>query len=198
MRLWALTVAAVFAISGAAFAEGEEHGHSVPEYIFHHVTDDFAYEFEIPLNEGANPRVEFPRWRFAMPWGAKACQPATPEVRGDITEFFNGCLDMTLSKNAVMMFLASILLMLAVLSLSHKDRSKTLIPHGTGANLIEALVLFVRDELAVKNIGKDEADRYTPYLLSVFFFILSMNLLGLFPWMASATGNIAVTVSLAL
>src|SRR4051794_25747084 len=35
---------------------GHEGGHSVPEYIFHHVTDDFAYEFEVPLNEGANPR----------------------------------------------------------------------------------------------------------------------------------------------
>ena len=55
------------------------------------------------------------------------------------------------------------------------------------------LVLFVRDELAIKNIGKEEGPRYVPYLLTAFFFILFMNLLGLFPWMATATGNIAVT-----
>jgi F-type H+-transporting ATPase subunit a len=59
-------------------------------------------------------------------------------------------------------------------------------------------VLFVRDELAIKNIGKEEGPRYTPYLLTAFFFILFMNLLGLFPWMATATGNIAVTCGLAL
>ena len=56
------------------------------------------------------------------------------------------------------------------------------------------LVLFVRDEIAIKNIGKEEGPRYMPYLLTAFFFILFMNLLGLFPWMATATGNLGVTL----
>lgn len=184
-------------------AEGEHgggaaEGHSVPEYIFHHVTDDFAYEFEVPLNEGHNPRIEFPRWRIAMPWGARACVPANEHVRGDVMEFANGCLDLTLSKFTVIMFLAAFILIVLVMAMSHRNQQKGLVPHGTSANIMEALVLFVRDELAVKNIGKEEASRYTPFLISVFFFILTMNLLGLLPWMATATGNIAVTVALAL
>jgi F-type H+-transporting ATPase subunit a len=65
------------------------------------------------------------------------------------------------------------------------------------SNALEMLVLFVRDEFAVKNIGPEEGPRYTPYLLTVFFFILILNLLGLVPWMATATANIGVTVALA-
>jgi F-type H+-transporting ATPase subunit a len=80
---------------------------------------------------------------------------------------------------------------------SNRDKAR-LVPRGVGANMFEMLVLFVRDELAIKNIGKEEGPRYTPYLLTAFFFILFMNLLGLFPWMATATGNIGVTVALAL
>ncbi|MET0401672.1 MAG: F0F1 ATP synthase subunit A, partial [Cystobacter sp.] len=72
------------------------------------------------------------------------------------------------------------------------------VPRGVGANMFEMLIVFVRDELAIKNIGKEEGPRYVPYLLTAFFFILFMNLLGLFPWMATATGNIAVTLALAL
>ena len=80
---------------------------------------------------------------------------------------------------------------------SNRNKNK-LVPNGASQNLFEMLVLFVRDELAIKNIGKEDGPRYVPYLLTAFFFILFMNLLGLFPWMASATGNIAVTAGLAI
>jgi F-type H+-transporting ATPase subunit a len=65
-------------------------------------------------------------------------------------------------------------------------------------NFLELLVQFVRDEIAVKNIGKEDADRFVPYLCTAFFFILFVNLFGLIPWAATATGNIAVTAALAL
>ena len=65
------------------------------------------------------------------------------------------------------------------------------------ANAIEALVLYFRDEVVRKNIGEG-ADKYTSYILTLFFFILTMNLLGLVPWGASATGNISVTAVLAI
>ena len=72
------------------------------------------------------------------------------------------------------------------------------VPSRDERHLFEMLVLFVRDELAIKNIGKEEGPRYVPYLLTAFFFILFMNLLGLFPWMATATGNLAITCGLAI
>lgn len=69
-------------------------------------------------------------------------------------------------------------------------------PRGFGA-AIEALVLFVRNDVAIANIGHGGA-KFAPYILTLFFFILYCNLLGLLPWGAAATGNLAVTGALAL
>jgi len=69
-------------------------------------------------------------------------------------------------------------------------------PSGFGG-AIEAIVLFVRDDVALGNIGHG-GEKFVPYILTLFFFILYCNLLGLFPWGATPTGNLAVTGSLAL
>jgi F-type H+-transporting ATPase subunit a len=97
----------------------------------------------------------------------------------------------------MMMWIAAALLLVVLFAITPRDRRK-LVPHGTWANLFEMVVLYVRDELAIKNIGKEEGPRYTPYLLSAFFFILFMNLLGLIPWMATATSNLAITCGMAI
>jgi F-type H+-transporting ATPase subunit a len=62
---------------------------------------------------------------------------------------------------------------------------------------MEALALYIRQEVVLPNVGP-HGEGYAPYLLTLFFFILAMNLLGLLPWGATATGNIAVTAALAL
>ncbi len=95
-----------------------------------------------------------------------------------------------------MMFIGATLLILTFLLGAHRSKTQ-LVPRGRMANFLEMLVLFVRDEIAIKNIGPEEGPRYTPYLLTAFFFILTLNLLGLVPWMATATGNLAVTGALA-
>jgi F-type H+-transporting ATPase subunit a len=77
--------------------------------------------------------------------------------------------------------------------------------HGKGAerapkglaNVIEAFVIYLRDEVALRNIGKG-GERYVPFVLTLFFFILYMNVLGLVPFGASATGNVGVTAALAI
>jgi F-type H+-transporting ATPase subunit a len=69
------------------------------------------------------------------------------------------------------------------------------VPHGLGA-VLETLVLYVRDEIAEKNIGHD-GRKYVPLLLSFFFFILVAALLGLTPFSSTATGNLSVTLGLA-
>jgi F-type H+-transporting ATPase subunit a len=69
------------------------------------------------------------------------------------------------------------------------------VPHGLGA-AVETLVLYVRDEIAEKNIGHD-GRKYVPLLLSFFFFILVAALLGLVPLTSTATGNLSVTMGLA-
>jgi len=69
-------------------------------------------------------------------------------------------------------------------------------PVGFGG-AVEAIVLFVRNDVAIANIGHG-GEKFAPYILTLFFFILYCNLLGLLPWGATPTGNLAVTGTLAL
>lgn len=191
-----LALAALFWAPLAFASAGHEGEESVPNFIFHHVSDGLEYELELPgpLYTGHNPKIDlaqtFAFLRFELKPGA--C-PGEIQEGGNLLQ---GCLDLRPTKHTLMMWLAGALLIAALLFGSHRDR-RQLVPKGVAANMLEMLVLFVRDELAIKNIGKEQGPRYVPYLLSIFFFILFMNLLGLFPWMATATGNLAVTVSLA-
>ena len=70
-------------------------------------------------------------------------------------------------------------------------------PRGRWWNMIEAMVMFIRDQVARPAIGRHDADRFLPFLWTVFFFILFLNLIGLVPWCGSATGAISVTAALA-
>ena len=88
------------------------------------------------------------------------------------------------------------------LSLSRSYR-KTGISHPKGIqSFLEPIILFVRDDIAISNIGKHKYEKFMPYLLTVFFFILINNLMGLVPFPppfgANVTGNIAVTFVLAV
>ena len=102
-------------------------------------------------------------------------------------------LDLSVTKHTLWMWIAAVLVVL-VFALF---RPRSITPRGFGV-VLETLVLFVRDEIAKPTIGDKEYKRYTPYLLSAFFFILVANLLGLMPYTATATSNIAVTAGLAL
>ena len=104
-------------------------------------------------------------------------------------------IDFSITKHVVFLWLAALLLMVGLTIIARKN-SKNKIPKGFG-NLIEIFILFIRDEIVVPNMGKGGL-RYLPYLLTNFFFILVMNLLGLIPYGASATGNVNVTAALAL
>jgi len=104
-------------------------------------------------------------------------------------------LDISITKNVVGMLLTSLLMFLGFISLA-KGYNKRSIPKGIG-RVLEPLVLYVRDDIARPNIGP-KYEKYIPYLLTVFFYIWILNLLGLTPLGFNVTGNIAVTVGLAL
>jgi F-type H+-transporting ATPase subunit a len=196
-RVLAMAGLLSFGVAAVARAAGGGGGHGEGEtevgpFIIHHVSDDSAYEFEIPLNRGHNPTIHFPELR--IPFQAGACSGT---YANDWDALFSGCFILPVTKQVAMMWLAGLLLIAVFLTASHRDKSK-LVPHGALANMLEMLVVFVRDELAIKNIGKEHGPRYVPYLLTAFFFILFMNLLGLFPWMATATANLSITAGLAL
>ena len=104
-----------------------------------------------------------------------------------------GPYDLPITRHVVMMWVAGLIVLLLCWTVTRRRR---MVP-GRVQSLVEIIVVFVRDELGRKNIGP-HGDRYVPYLLTTFVFILACNLLGLVPWGATATSNISVTGGLAL
>jgi F-type H+-transporting ATPase subunit a len=144
------------------------------ELIMHHLTD--AREIELPFFLGI---LELPQGWFVN--------------LGPL-----GVVDFAPTKHVVFMLFAAVLCLLIFIPLARAARRREpgTAPTGFGGGM-EAMVLYFRDEIVRKNIGHD-SDGYVPYILTLFFFILIMNLSGLVPWGASATGNISVTLALAL
>ncbi len=102
-------------------------------------------------------------------------------------------VDMSITNHVLMMFIVSALLILAFW---WSFRKKKLVYSGLG-NALESIVEYIWKDAILSNLGKD-GRAYAPYLLTAFFFILICNLIGLVPFGATATGNIATTAGLAL
>jgi F-type H+-transporting ATPase subunit a len=110
-------------------------------------------------------------------------------------------LDFSITKAVFGMFVAAVILLWLMIAMARSYR-KSGISAPTGLQgFFEPIILFVRDDIAIPNIGEHKYEKYMPYLLTVFFFILVNNLLGLvpvFPFGANVTGNVNVTFVLAL
>ena len=107
-------------------------------------------------------------------------------------------IDLSPTKHVVYLMVAGLLCAITMIWVARKTHGKRAerAPKGL-ANVIEAFVIYLRDEVAMRNIGKG-GERYVPFVLTLFFFILYLNLLGLVPFGAAATGNVGVTASLAI
>lgn len=104
--------------------------------------------------------------------------------------------DFSLTRNVVQMILALVLLSVIMISVANKYKKGGARTAPSGfQNAIEPVITFVRDDVAKPNLG-NAYEKYMPYLLTVFFFILINNLIGLIPGTANVTGNIAFTVVL--
>ena len=109
-------------------------------------------------------------------------------------------IDLSMTRHLLFVFFAIGLLALILLPLGAKYKrgvGRTSAPRGLLQNTVETIVLYIRDEIARPNLGA-KTDRYLPYLLTVFFFILTCNLLGLLPFGATATANLTTTAVLAV
>ena len=110
-------------------------------------------------------------------------------------------LDFSITKNVFMMLLSVIILLWVFLSLARAYKKMGISEPKGLAGFIEPVIVFIEEDVAIPNIGEEKYARYMPYLLTVFFFILLNNLMGLipfFPFGANVTGNIAVTMVLAV
>ncbi|HEY2898148.1 MAG TPA: F0F1 ATP synthase subunit A [Gemmatimonadaceae bacterium] len=143
------------------------------DIITPHITD--AHALELPfLGE-----VELPRW--------------TPVHVGGLT------IDLSPTKHVVMLLVAALLCLLIMIPAALSNERQTAHKgHAKGfAGAIESLVLFIRNEVVLPNVGH-HGDAYVPFAMTLFFFILFANLLGLVPYGSTATGNISVTATLAI
>jgi F-type H+-transporting ATPase subunit a len=162
-------------IKSAAAAVAEESGEfNISEMILHHLADSKEWE---------------------APWGTVHLPQFAPVHLGPLT------LDFSITKHVLFMMLSALLVMI-LLIVAGRDAARA---HRAGAqrgpkgaaNVVEAFILYLRDEVALKNIGHG-GEKYVPFIVTIFFFILFCNLLGLLPWGASPTGNVSVTAALAI
>ena len=105
-------------------------------------------------------------------------------------------LDFSITKSVLAMLFTALLMFILFVGLA-RSYKKGPIPTGAG-RLLEPLILFIRDEVAIPNIGETKYRKYMGFLLTVFFFIWILNILGMTPLAVNVTGNISVTVCLAL
>ena len=106
-------------------------------------------------------------------------------------------LDFSITKNVVSILFTALIMLLLFKGLADSYKKNGMIAQGVG-RFFEPLVLYVRDEIAIPNIGQKHYKRFMSYLLTLFFFIWFLNLLGLTPLGINVTGNIAITFALAL
>jgi F-type H+-transporting ATPase subunit a len=110
-------------------------------------------------------------------------------------------LDFSITRNVLTLFMVVVFMLWFFLSMARTYKKKQFGAPTGARSFFEPLILFVRDEIAISCIGPKKYEKYMPYLLTAFFFIWFLNMLGmvpLFPGGANVTGNIAVTLVLAL
>ncbi len=163
---------------GAQEVEGRAAAPSRSIDIMHHLGNSHTLEYPC-LKAGLVCEYTFRSW---------------PTLRlGSVT------LDFTPTKHLVFLLLSAVLVALTFLLTARSvARAQAAGRPAKGfAGAMEAMALYIRQEVIVPNVGH-HGEGFVPYLLTLFFFILTCNLLGLLPWGATATGNIAVTGALAL
>jgi F-type H+-transporting ATPase subunit a len=129
--------------------------------------------------------------KVKAPWGYVQLPPARSWMVGPI--------DMTPTKYVVYLWITGLLTLLLILPAAQSaKRSRREARAATGGhNAIEALVLFFRQEVVMKNIGHG-GEKFAPFVITIFFFIVVANLMGLVPYGGSITASISVTATLAL
>jgi len=145
--------------------------------------------------------LDYPCFAQAAHWYQRlipqACEYELP--RWNPIHIGRFALDISPTRHVVMLWIAALLCIVTTLLAlrAHNRRTREgKAPSGFG-NGLEALVLYLRNEVVLPNIGP-HGNGYVPFLLTLFFFILFANLLGLVPYGATATGNISVTATLAI
>ena len=188
---------------------------NIPEIVLEHLAD--AYEWHIASYQGSHISIPLPiiirsentgEWHFCTAHSLPEGFFFSEEHHGKIYErMADGSevrpIDLSITKSVMQIWIVAAVLIIVFLSCARwykKHDAKSEAPGGfVGA--MEMIVMTIHDDLIKSSIGEKHYKPYAPYLLTVFFFILTCNLIGLipvFPGGANVTGNINITFFLAL
>lgn len=161
------------------------------EALFEHVQD--ATYFHLPRDiapAGSHGHVDIPQpVRLDTPiWEMKSGNAMLDSMFKPF--------EFEITKFMVLELVAAVLIAIFFIALAARIKYGG-VPKGRFWNLLEVMFLFIRDQIARPAIGNPEADRFLPFLLTMFFFVLGCNLLGMVPWLGAPTGALATTAALA-
>ncbi|MEC7858074.1 MAG: F0F1 ATP synthase subunit A, partial [Bacteroidota bacterium] len=189
-------------------AKSEDGKIDIGGMIMHHILDDYQYE----ITHGVV--IPLPVILYVKNEGLTLFSSSNlfDENHQPLKEGYNGFyydhgkiyplnksasyIDLSITKNVFSMFITAILMLLIFLLVASKYKNKMEKPKGI-QSLFEPLIIFIKDDIVKPNIGP-KYEKYLPYMLTLFFFIFFGNVLGLLPAGANLTGNIAITMVLAL
>ncbi len=173
------------------------------EYIMDHIQDDRVFELfnpldyndanqdtyyftkKIKLDQSWNQLKNIPFISDYLSWKWDPSKSLSPSDSDN---------QLILNKQLIMILLASFIIISLFVFGYKKDKK---VQSGIG-NLLEVFVVFIRDEIVYPNMGERQGRKFLPLILTFFFFIVMLNLLGLIPGSATATASFSVTVGLAL
>ncbi len=202
---WLMAFSSQSEVKAADYGDGDFKDY-MSEFIIHHVMDEYKWHIGgswylyLPFiaynHTNRSLDVFSTRHLFSGPY--KGYEMYHGKItRPDGARFF----DISITKNVLALFISAIAIILIFTSVARAyKRRDDMVPRGF-QSFIEPVILFVRDEIVTPSIGQKQSDRFAPYILTLFFFILFNNLLGLIPFFPGGTnlsGNIAFTMTLAV
>jgi len=213
-KLFFLGLILIVGLTSQAFASDEAEGEKFKpsEMIRHHISD--SHEWHFFTSNGHHYSAPLPIILYSQDRGIELFSSARFHGEHGASAEYNGyklehehiipteagrkVYDFSITKNVTSMFIGAFLLLLIFFSVARgfkKNQGKA--PKGI-QSFFEPLIIYVRDDIAIPNIGEAKYMKYLPYLLTLFFFVWINNILGLLPTGANMSGNIAFTLTLAV
>jgi F-type H+-transporting ATPase subunit a len=206
----AFSFSAVFANDEHA-TKADEKPFNMTEMIMHHISDEHEWHFATIGH--THVTLPLPCIVYQPGKGLQVFMSSNFKDEHHNTVSYNGLklehgkihaedgshvYDFSITKNVAQLLISAVLLLLVFTTIAKSSkRNSGKAPSGI-QSVFEPLIAYVRDDIARANIGEKYYLKFTPYLLTLFFFIWFNNMLGLLPGSANVTGNIAVTMVLAV
>lgn len=178
-------------------AEGKHYGFPLPVILF----DDGVKIFSSAKFHHGEEVAEIDGNYYKLYHGKIYKTDASGDLRldahGHVDSSIEKPIDFSITKSVLMIIVTAILMFLLFTSLARSYKKNNGVPTGIG-RFFEPLVVYIRDEIAIPNIGEKHYKRFMSYLLTIFFFIWFLNIFGLTPLGVNVTGNFTVTAALAI